>query len=114
MRGTPLDEREMLSYYEGFDEAGRLESGEGSLELARMKDLIQRFLASPPQVVLDIGGGPGRYACWLARNGHGVHLVDAVPPEFDSCAYISGLDGSRGVDKSRLCGARHEIWARFT
>ena len=74
-----MDQREMLSYYEGFDEAGRLESGEGSLELARMKDLIQRCLASPPQVVLDIGGGPGRYACWLARNGHGVHLVDAVP-----------------------------------
>ena len=74
-----MNQREMLSYYEGFDEAGRLASGEGSLELARMKELIQRFLASPPQVVLDIGGGPGRYACWLARSGHEVHLVDAVP-----------------------------------
>src|SRR5262249_7357408 len=26
-----------------------------------------------------VGGGPGVYACWLARLGHEVHLVDAVP-----------------------------------
>ncbi len=53
----------MLSYYEGFDEADRLAKGEGLLEFVRMQELIQRFLASPPRVVLDIGGGPGRYAC---------------------------------------------------
>ncbi len=72
------DGGEMQSYYERYDEAGRLARGDGLLEFARMKELIQRFLASPPGVVLDVGGGPGRYSCWLARNGYEVHLVDPV------------------------------------
>ena len=72
------DRREMFAYYESFDEAERLAKGEGLLEFVRMQELIRRFLASPPQVVLDIGGGPGRYACWLARKGYEVHLVDPV------------------------------------
>jgi SAM-dependent methyltransferase len=30
-------------------------------------------------VVLDVGGGPGAYALWLAGLGYTVHLIDAVP-----------------------------------
>ncbi len=30
-------------------------------------------------VILDVGGGPGVYACWLAKQGYEVHLVDATP-----------------------------------
>jgi ubiquinone/menaquinone biosynthesis C-methylase UbiE len=29
--------------------------------------------------VLDVGGGPGTYASWLAAAGYRVHLVDPVP-----------------------------------
>ncbi len=43
-----------------------------------MRELIQRFLPSPPGVVLDVGGGPGKYSCWLAENGYEVHLSDPV------------------------------------
>ena len=75
--------RELFAYYDGFDEADRLASGEGLLEFVRMQELIHRFLPSPPQVVLDVGGGPGRYACWLARDGHEVHLVDPVPKHLE-------------------------------
>ena len=32
----------------------------------------------PPRVVLDVGGGPGRYSCWLAEQGYDVHLIDPV------------------------------------
>ena len=71
--------RDVLSYYENYDEQGRLGRGFGALEFARMQDLIGRFLAPPPGVVLDVGGGPGRYACWLAAKGYQVHLVDPVP-----------------------------------
>ena len=75
---SPLD-RDVLSYYESYDEQGRLGRGAGALEFARMQDLIGRFLTAPPGVVLDVGGGPGRYACWLAAEGYQVHLVDPVP-----------------------------------
>ena len=78
MSGAPV-ERDILSYYERYDEQGRLGRGFGALEFARMRDLIGRFLAPPPGVVLDVGGGPGRYACWLAAEGYQVHLVDPVP-----------------------------------
>ncbi len=71
--------REVLSYYERYDEQGRLGRGFGVLEFARMQDLIGRFLGTPPGVVLDVGGGPGRYACRLAAQGYQVHLVDPVP-----------------------------------
>ena len=38
-----------------------------------------RFLPPPPAVVLDVGGGPGAHACWLAQQGYVVHLIDLVP-----------------------------------
>ncbi len=74
--GVTSDQSEILSYYDRFDEAGRLGRGGGLLEFARMQELIRRFLPSPPGVVLDVGGGPGRYSCWLAREGYEVHLID--------------------------------------
>ena len=77
-RRVPSVGSEIRSYYERYDEAGRLARGDGLLEFARMKELIQRFLPSPPAVVLDVGGGPGRYSCWLARIGYEVHLIDPV------------------------------------
>ena len=76
--GVTSDESEILSYYEGFDEGSRLGRGKGLLEFARMRELIRRFLPSPPGVVLDVGGGPGRYSCWLAENGYKIYLIDPV------------------------------------
>ena len=73
-----MDGREFLSYYEGIDEAGRLGRGAGLLEFVRMRELIGRFVPAPPGVVLDVGGGPGRYACWLAELGYEVHFIDPV------------------------------------
>lgn len=77
-RSAPSDGSEILSYYESYDEASRLEKGGGMLESIRMRELILRFLPPPPGVVLDVGGGPGRYSCWLAGLGYQVHLVDPV------------------------------------
>ena len=77
-RFSPSDGSEILSYYEDQDEANRLAKGAGLLEFARMQEIIHRFLPAPPGVVLDVGGGPGRYSCWLARCGYQVHLIDPV------------------------------------
>ena len=38
-----------------------------------------RYVPPFPAVILDVGGGPGVYACWLAKQGYEVHLVDATP-----------------------------------
>ncbi|MFG3301022.1 class I SAM-dependent methyltransferase [Micromonospora chersina] len=67
-------------YTEVFDEADRLDrTPQGRLEAHRTRDLLARLLPAPPAEVLDIGGGPGVYAGWLAAAGHRVHLVDLVP-----------------------------------
>lgn len=73
-------EPEILEYYERGREAGRLagEFPSGPLELARTQELIERHLPDGPLDVLDVGGGPGVYAAWLAEAGHRVCLVDPV------------------------------------
>ena len=68
---------EIQSYYERNDERVRLDTAEGKIEFARTKELLLRHLPKPPATIYDIGGGPGRYACWLAGEGYEVHLVDA-------------------------------------
>ncbi len=69
----------LSDHYESGYEGERLTGGSGRLELARTREIIERFLPSPPAVVVDVGGGPGVYACWLARKGYEVHLIDALP-----------------------------------
>ena len=60
-------------------EAQRLQSGSSQIELARTQELVTRYVPPLPAVIFDVGGGPGVYACWLAKQGYEVHLVDAVP-----------------------------------
>jgi ubiquinone/menaquinone biosynthesis C-methylase UbiE len=70
---------EVTRYYEKGLEVQRLSGALGQLELLRTKEIISRYLPAPPATILDVGGGPGVYACWLARDGHEVHLIDPVP-----------------------------------
>jgi S-adenosylmethionine-dependent methyltransferase len=39
---------------------------------------LREFLPSPPAAILDIGGGPGRYAITLAQQGYQVTLADVA------------------------------------
>ena len=45
-------------------------------EFAVTMRVLRESLPPPPARVLDIGGGPGRYAIELARDGYDVSLVD--------------------------------------
>lgn len=74
---------EILRYYEETAEAGRLFAGSGLLERARTEELIERYLPKPPEVILDVGGGPGVYAGWLASLGYEVHLLDPAPKHIE-------------------------------
>jgi len=70
---------EAQRHYAAAREAERLAAGKGELEYLRTQAIVRRWLPPAPAVVLDVGGGPGRYAFWLAGEGYVVHLVDAVP-----------------------------------
>jgi ubiquinone/menaquinone biosynthesis C-methylase UbiE len=76
---APEEMAEIRGHYEVGLEGGRLSQGSGPLERARTEELIRRALPPPPARVLDVGGGTGVYARWLAAAGYRVHLVDAVP-----------------------------------
>lgn len=52
---------------------------EYAVSLRAMKD----FLPKPPASVLDVGGGPGRYAITLASAGYAVTLADLSPANLD-------------------------------
>lgn len=70
----------MRYYTDVFVEADRLSrSPHGRLEALRTRDLLAGLLPAAPATVLDVGGGPGAHAGWLADAGHRVHLVDLVP-----------------------------------
>lgn len=79
---------EIISYYNMGKEAGRLIQGAGKLEFARTQELIRRHIALAPATVLDVGGGAGVYAFWLAELGYEVHLIDAVPLHIEQAQTI--------------------------
>jgi SAM-dependent methyltransferase len=66
-------------YYGRGRERERLTRGGSTLELVRTQELLERYLPQPPADILDVGGGPGVYAAWLALAGYRVELVDPVP-----------------------------------
>jgi ubiquinone/menaquinone biosynthesis C-methylase UbiE len=72
-------EDEIRSYYEKGVELDRLMQGYSRIEFERTKELLARHLPPPPARLLDVGGGPGVYAEWLAEAGYDVRLVDASP-----------------------------------
>lgn len=64
--------------YEGYDEDARLwATPKGALTRLRTWDLLDRLLPSTG-VVIDVGGGPGTHASYLAGRGYDVRLVDPI------------------------------------
>jgi len=102
---------ELVSYYTDGGELERLEQGIGLLEASRTKELISRFLPERA-TVLDVGGGPGYYAEWLASRGHTVHLIDPVPIHLEAARRRAG-DPARftiGLGDARKLGQDDGEW----
>lgn len=76
----------ILDHYAEFDEDTRLSGAFGEFECARTRELITRYVPATPAEIIDVGGGTGAYAFWLAGLGHRVHLVDLVPRHIEIAA----------------------------
>src|SRR5262245_13127980 len=75
--------RHIADYYNLGLERGRLDGGQGKLEFVRTARLLERFLPVPPASIIDVGGGPGRYAFLLAERGYDVRLIDPMALHVD-------------------------------
>ncbi|WP_419993042.1 class I SAM-dependent methyltransferase [Streptomyces boninensis] len=87
-------DRDVLAYYEQGKEDGRLraETHAGSrLEFYRTQDVLRRVLPAAPARVLDVGGGSGVHAEWLAEDGYAVDLVDPVPLHVEQASRLDGV-----------------------
>ncbi|MDT3398873.1 methyltransferase domain-containing protein [Streptomyces sp. B1866] len=94
----PQVDPEIIDYYsETFDEATRLSAtADGRLELVRTQELLRRHLPAAPAAVLDVGGGPGAHAAWLAEDGYAVHVIDPVARHIDQARAIPGVTAELG------------------
>ena len=99
--------KEIQSYYERGDEDQRLLTGFNQLEMVRTEELLERFLPPPPAAVLDVGGGSGHYACWLAKKGYEVHLIDPIPLHVEQARQASKQQPDHPLANATLGDARH-------
>ncbi len=74
-----LIRKEIEEFYNEVSEEERLSTGLGKLEFTRNKELIEKFISSEKTTVIDVGGGTGKYAEWLAEKGHNVFLINNLP-----------------------------------
>ena len=87
-RRVHSDLPEMQAHYALGREAGRLADGLGLVEFERTKEIVLRALPAAPAVVADVGGGPGRYALWLADLGYRVEHRDLAPGHVEHVASL--------------------------
>ena len=70
---------ELRAHYARGEERHRLDGRVGQLEFARTTEIAMRRLPPAPALVVDIGGGPGSYALWLAGLWYRVEHRDLMP-----------------------------------
>lgn len=86
---------DIVKIYEAGNEDGRMVAASNRVEWVRTLELLERWLPGAPARVLDIGGGPGRYAAWLTERGYTVTLLDPVPKHIRQ-ARDRGVDAATG------------------
>ena len=90
----PAARNEVERYYdEEFEEWERLAWHKTEFEVT--KRYMKAFLPEGTQKILDIGGGPGRYAIFLTQQGHEVTLLD-----------LSGKNIRQALEKAAEAGVK--------
>src|SRR4051812_16265694 len=100
----------LIRHYASGYEADRLNVSSGQLERERTRELLTRFLPAAPAIVLDVGGGPGAHACWLAKQGYIVHLNDIVPSHVEKAIAASALQPDAPLATASIGDARSLQW----
>lgn len=59
---------------------------------------------------MDVGGGPGGHACWLAKKGREVHLIDIVPLHVRLAREASGRQPDAPLASTDVGDARSLSW----
>lgn len=72
----------LTSYYENYDEDGRLLTRHGMVEYITTMAYIERVL-KPGMRILEIGAGTGRYSHALAQKGYAVDAVELLEHNID-------------------------------
>lgn len=116
-------EAKIQSYYAGGAEAARLttRSAGGQIEAARLRGELASLPAGSR--VLDVGGGTGVHASWLAAQGHEVALLDPVPEQVAIAAregtFTAEVGDARSlpqqnssVDVVLMCGPLYHLASR--
>lgn len=101
---------DILEYYGRGIEEGRLRTGSGKLELARVRELMTRFLPRPPAEVYDVGGGTGIHAFWLAKKRYRVRLLDVVPVHIDTARTAIAAGAEPKLTEAVVGDARRLPW----
>lgn len=98
------DETYVRAYYQTGVERDRLDSALGVVEFERTKEIVGRHIPAPPATIADIGGGPGRYAVWMAGLGYDVIHRDVVSLHVEQAreaATASGVTIDAGDEDAR-------------
>ncbi len=94
LRDETLDQ-DLSDYYNRGKEPSRLAGGGSQLEFTRTKRILADRLPQPPCRILDVGGGAGPYAFWLAGQGYSVDLIDAVPMHIEMARGTMSRTGAK-------------------
>jgi 2-polyprenyl-3-methyl-5-hydroxy-6-metoxy-1,4-benzoquinol methylase len=93
--GSMDDADRTIAHYEQKPELTRLfEEPRGVLERLRTWDVLSRVLPAGGRVV-DVGGGAGVHATWLAAQGHRVTMFDLASVHVEQAAASAGPDVDR-------------------
>lgn len=72
-----MNEKNLIDYYNKFNEEKRLESKHNKIELATTLEYIHKYI-KPNDKIADIGAGTGRYSKILKDENHHVVAVELV------------------------------------
>ena len=93
------DDSKVRDYYAEYQEWARLDTAEGRLEFERGLAVVVSYL-KPHSRVLDLGGGPGKYAIALAEEGHRIVLADTSPGQLSVARAAIDAAGAGGQIES--------------